>query len=136
MSAKKYYKYEQRHRLVDGVREKKCTKCKKWKAQSRFSKNRRNKDGSTYWCKKCEAEYSRERYRKNRKSLKEYYTYEQRHRLADGVKQKRCSKCKKWRAESEFYKRRRHKDGLAMWCKECADKATNECRRRRLAGKH
>jgi hypothetical protein len=25
---------------------------------------------------------------------------------------------------------------LAMWCKECADKATNECRRRRLAGKH
>jgi hypothetical protein len=25
---------------------------------------------------------------------------------------------------------------LAVWCKECADKATNECRRRRLAAKH
>ncbi len=96
MRVKKYYKYQLRHRLVEGVREKKCTKCKMWKDQRLFSKNRINDDGLTYWCKMCEAEYSREHYRKNRKSLKEYYTYEQRHRLADGVKQKRCSKCKKW----------------------------------------
>jgi hypothetical protein len=47
------------------------------------------------------------------------------------VKQKRCSKCKRWKAESDFYKRRRHKDGLAVWCKECSDKATNKCHRRR-----
>jgi hypothetical protein len=49
------------------------------------------------------------------------------------VKQKRCARCKKWKAEGGFYKHLRHKDGLAVWCKECANKATNNCRRRRLA---
>jgi hypothetical protein len=51
------------------------------------------------------------------------------------VKQKRCCKCKKWKAECEFYKMRMHKDGLAARCKECSNKATNEARKRRLANK-
>jgi hypothetical protein len=49
------------------------------------------------------------------------------------VRQKRCRRCKKWKPESDYYKKRKHKDGLAVWCKECADKATNDCRRRRTA---
>jgi hypothetical protein len=49
------------------------------------------------------------------------------------VKQKRCGKCKKWKAESEFYKKSSHKDGLAVWCKPCSDKATNKARERRMA---
>jgi hypothetical protein len=45
------------------------------------------------------------------------------------VKQKKCNKCKKWRPAAEYYKKRAHRDGLADWCKRCADKATNELRR-------
>ena len=66
---------------------------------------------------------------------KKYYKYEETHQTFNGVKHKRCSKCKKWKAESEFYKKRQNKDGLAIWCKECANKATNKARRKRLAVK-
>ncbi|MFB0554221.1 MAG: hypothetical protein ACETWQ_13015 [Phycisphaerae bacterium] len=65
--------------------------------------------------------------------MKRYYTYEEAQRIVNGVKEKRCRRCRKWKAESEFYKKQRHKDGLAVWCKECSDKATNKCRRRRMA---
>ena len=110
-----------------------CSKCQKWKDESEFYKKQRQKDGLSYWCRKCEREYARERYRRAVGRSKKYLGFEQRHRLVDGVREKRCPKCKKWKLETQFYKRRRHKDGLAAWCKECADKATNLCRKRRLA---
>jgi hypothetical protein len=65
--------------------------------------------------------------------MKKYFRYEERHRVVSGVPEKRCRRCRKWRPESLFYQKRKHKDGLAVWCKECADKATNACRRRRTA---
>jgi len=65
--------------------------------------------------------------------VKRYYRYEERHRVVDGVKEKRCYRCKKWKAESEFYKRYSHKDGLAVWCKGCSDKAVIKSRKRRPA---
>ena len=71
------------------------------------------------------------RYKKEGKCLKQYYRYEERHRVVDGVKQKRCCRCKRWKAESEFYKSRSYKDGLQFWCKACANKATNESRKKR-----
>jgi hypothetical protein len=87
-----------------------------------------------FWCKDCVRAYMRECYKKDGKGLKQYLIYEERHRVVDGVKQKRCSMCKKWKAESEFYKKRRHKDGLATCCKECSNKATNKAhKKRRLA---
>jgi len=110
---------------------KQCTRCKRWKDESEFSRQSRSKDGLRYWCKKCESEYERKRYRKVRKVVKEYYRYEESHRIVDGVKQKRCRRCRRWKAESEFYKTRRHKDGLAVWCKECSNKATNKARKKR-----
>ena len=64
--------------------------------------------------------------------MKKYYRYEQCHRVVEGVREKRCRKCGKWKAESEFYKKRKHKDGLANRCKECANKATNKSRKRWL----
>ena len=74
------------------------------------------------------------RKRENRKSVKKYYRYKENHRVAGGVKQKRCYRCRRWKPEGLYYKRRRSKDGLYVWCKECANKATNNCRRqRRLA---
>ncbi|MFC1738560.1 hypothetical protein ACFL1G_05875 [Planctomycetota bacterium] len=108
---------------------KQCRKCKKLKDESEFYKNNRSKDGLRAWCKKCNREYDR----KYHGRLKKYLIYEERHRVVGSVKQKKCHKCKKWKTESDFYKRRRHKDGLAACCKECADKATNKARKQRLA---
>ena len=47
--------------------------------------------------------------------------------------QKQCSRCGEWKGRSEFYRGKERRDGLAYWCKECADKATNKSRRRRAA---
>ncbi len=132
-SVKKYFVYEERHRTIDGVKQKRCSKCKKWKDEIQFSKNSKNKDGLDYNCKDCVRADKREYYKKERKGLKQYYRYEECHRVVDGVKQMRCRRCKRWKAESDFYKRRINKDGLIVWCKECANKATNKARKKRLA---
>jgi hypothetical protein len=111
-----------------------CSRCRKWKGESQFGKNRRSKGGLSSWCRDCDQEYSRKCYKKAGRVLKKYYRYEERHRVVDGVKQKRCRKCKRWKTESEFYKNRLFKDGLQYRCKKCSDKATNKShKKRRLA---
>ena len=114
---------------------KRCARCKEQKTESEFGKKRQSKDGLKSWCKKCEREYARKYYKKyykrNRGDVKKYYAYEQSHRVVDGVKEKRCRKCGKWKPESKFYKQSKHKDGLANRCKECKDKDTNKARKRR-----
>jgi hypothetical protein len=113
---------------------KRCSKCKKSKDESEFYRKPRHKDGLSYWCRKCESEYSRNKYYKKRGGRsRKYLSYEERHRVVKGVPEKRCSRCRKWRPESRYYRKSKHKDGLAIWCKECSDKATNDCRRRRTA---
>ncbi|MBW1792115.1 MAG: hypothetical protein JRJ14_07635 [Deltaproteobacteria bacterium] len=108
-----------------------CSKCKKQKDESEFGKGRKGKDGLAYWCRDCEAEYAREHYKQKRGSVKKYNNYKDLHRVTGSVKQKRCGRCKKWKAENQYYKHNRHKDGLAVWCKECADKASNKARKKR-----
>jgi len=130
-TVKKYIRYEERHRTFDGVKQKRCTKCKKWKDESKFGKDRYYKDGLKYNCKDCERAYTRKCYKKEGKGLKTYYRYEECHRVVDGVKQKRCRRCKSWKAESEFYKSRSCKDGLQVPCKACSNKATNKSRKKR-----
>jgi len=130
-AVKRYFRYEERHRTIDGVKQKRCSKCEKWKDESKFSKDRYHKDGLGYDCKDCVRAYIRERYKKEGKGLKTYYRYEECHRVVDGVKQKRCRSCKSWKTKSEFYKNRSCKDGLAVWCKECANKATNKAHKKR-----
>ena len=128
---KKYFRYEESHRAIDGVKQKRCIKCKKWKDEIQFGKESKSKDGLRYDCKDCVRAHMRERYKKQGKGLKQYYRYEECHRVVDGVTQKRCRRCKRWRAESGFYKAHINKDGLAVWCKECANKATNESHKKR-----
>ena len=128
---KKHFVDEESHRTIDGVKQKRCTKCKKWKNESKFGKDSKNKDGLRYWCRDCVRAYLRERYKKEGKGLKTYYRYEECHRVVDGVKQKRCRRCKGWKTESEFYKNRSYKDGLQFRCKACSNKATNKSHKKR-----
>ena len=43
-------------------------------------------------------------------------------------KTKRCTKCVVWKGENEFYKDKRHKDGLQSWCKDCHKEYAKERR--------
>ena len=134
---KKHFVYEESHRTSDGLKQKRCTKCKKWKGESKFGKYGYSKDGLGYDCKDCVRADMREHYKKKGKGLKTYYRYEECHRVVDGVKQKRCRRCKSWKTESEFYKNRSYKDGLQFSCKACANKATNKAhKKRRTAGRN
>ncbi len=117
---RRYLRYEKSHRTIDGVKLKCCTKCKKWKDESKFGKKRCSKDRLSFACKKCRRVYAREHNNKKRKGLKKkYYIYDECHRVVDGVKQKLCKMCMKWKAEDDFYKERKNKDGLRFVCTEC-----------------
>jgi hypothetical protein len=130
---KRYYKYEEKHRTVKGVKQKRCSKCNKWKGENQYYEYPITKDGLGSWCKDCELEYHRERYRKMGKGLKTYRRYEEYHRVVGGVKQKKCRKCKRWKTESEFYKAKIYKDGLKSQCKKCSYKPAEKSRKRRSA---
>ncbi len=60
-------------------------------------------------------------------------TYEDLHRIVDGVKQKLCRKCNKWKPENGFHKNASSKDGLAGSCKTCKAKAAKKHREQRKA---
>jgi len=115
---------------------KRCSKCKKLKSMSEFYTNSRNIEGLDSRCIDCQRAYAKERYKNKRGSVKKYNNYKDLHRVAGSVKQKRCGRCKKWKAENQYYQHSRHKDGLAVWCKGCANKATNKARKKRLATHH
>jgi hypothetical protein len=110
---------------------KQCIKCEKLKPQYEFHKDRTSKDGLQKWCKQCRCKYDREYYDQHKKTTRRNYRYEESHRTVSGVKQKRCSRCTKWKAESEFYKERSRKDGLQVRCKKCSNKANLNSRNKR-----
>jgi len=123
---KKYYKCEETHDTFNGVKHKRCTKCKRWKEESEFCKDRARKDGLRIYCKGCNNGYALKHRRKNRKGKKTriYLRFEDRHRVIRGFKEKLCSRCKKWKYYSGFYKNQQMKDGLSLWCKECGSNRT------------
>jgi hypothetical protein len=104
---------------MEKVEIKQCTKCKELKDKSEFNKNRSCKDGLSVWCKKCLGNYARKHYLENSKPFKRYLRYEEMNRTIDGIKQKRCTKCKKWKDKSKFHKRPDTKSGIYSWCKDC-----------------
>jgi len=112
---------------------KQCRKCKKWKDKSEFHNEKRRKDGLHLHCKDCVCEYARKHYRKIVGPSRRTRRYEDRRRVVDGVRKKRCCTCDKWKDESHYYKHVRHIDGFTDRCKECTNKATNKCRSRRIA---
>lgn len=126
---REYLGFELRHRIIRGVREKLCSRCKQWKDEDGFYRSRGAKDGLAGWCKECERRRSHERYERNRKGERRLRPYEDRHRIVDGVREKLCTKCRKWKKESEYYTDRARKDGLTGLCQKCSDAATAKSRR-------
>ena len=123
---KKYYSYEETHQTVNGVKLKRCVKCKKWKEYCEFRNDRHSLDGLRTYCKACDKATEWKRRRKNRKTVRQYLRYEERHRTIRGVKEKLCCSCNKWKYESCFYKNRRTNDGLSIRCKDCAKKESRK----------
>jgi Pyruvate/2-oxoacid:ferredoxin oxidoreductase delta subunit len=68
-----------------------------------------------------------------RKITRRNKIYKQQRRTVEGVRQKRCRKCNKWKPESEFHKNSSSKDNLAVSCKICKNNAARERRQRREA---
>lgn len=62
---KKDLRPQDRHRVVKGLREKRCRTCKRWKPEDRFARDHRNRDGLDGRCKQCKAQAERQ-YRKRR----------------------------------------------------------------------
>ena len=54
----KSLRYDERHRVVKGSKEKLCLKCRKWKAESQFYKDRSSKDGLQWACNECQSKYA------------------------------------------------------------------------------
>jgi len=131
--AKRFRSYEESHRTVGGVKQKLCCCCKQWKKGSLFYRNRRSKDGLQWQCKECENNYSRKRYKRIGKAGRKNLRHEDCHRIVNGVEQKYCRKCKRWKNETGFYKDSSRKDGLMGRCKKCLYKPVKRSRKRRSA---
>ena len=114
---------------------KQCTKCKKRKDESEFYRRRRNKDGLAVWCKEC-ADEATNKCRRRRSAVRKQRRYEEFHRIVNGVKEKRCRRCKKWKGETMFGRSRKSKDGLGLYCKKCINEAARKYHERRLAARN
>jgi hypothetical protein len=88
------------------------------------------KDGLDLYCKECVIKYARKCYERKRKNARRNLRYEDCHRVVNGVKQKYCRKCKRWKSESEFYKDSSKKDSLAARCRKCSYNVVNKSRRK------
>ena len=66
---------------------------------------------------------------------KRYYKCEETHQTFNGVRHKRCTKCQRWKEESEFCKDRARKDGLKIYCKGCNNAYALKHSRRKRKGK-
>ena len=123
------FHYEESHRIVSGVKQKLCSRCRKWKDENGFYRQDGSRDGLSAHCKECSKTLARERYQPKRKRLGKYLRYEERHRTVNGVREKFCRKCRKWKKESDFYNSKSAKDGLDSRCKKCTYKPTGRPRK-------
>ena len=132
--ARVYLRFEERHRIVKGVRQKLCCICKQWKGESLYYKNCGLNDGLSLSCQDCDKKSARKRFEHKRKGVRKYLRYEQRHRVVNGIKQKLCIKCRRWKKENAYYTNNSEKDDLSARCKNCTYKAANKSYKPRSMG--
>ena len=97
-----------RHRVIDGVNQKKCKRCQQWLPLSQFYRDSKSIDGLFSYCKVCSKE--------NQKDYREKVE-KRRAKVATGTKV--CSKCGRVLPISEFSRHRSTKDGYQPHCKAC-----------------
>jgi hypothetical protein len=119
-NVREYLRFEERHRIVKGVREKLCGRCKQWKDERDFYRDRGAKDGLATWCRDCQISRARKRLGQGRRAVRRNLRYEERHRVVSGATEKLCTKCRKWKKESEYYKDRSNRDSLMGRCQKCS----------------
>jgi hypothetical protein len=96
---------------------KKCGRCKKELPEKKFYKNRSKHDGLQSYCIDCEFYYDKKYHGKQRKNDS---------RIRDELSRKRCSRCKQWKPETEFYENGVAKDKKNSQCKNCVLQQTAE----------
>ena len=67
------YEYEKFRKRLDGTYEKKCSRCKEFKAGSEFDGQKRNLDGYTSDCKTCRRAYTKKYMDNNKEYMKKIY---------------------------------------------------------------
>ena len=103
--------------MPPSVTEKRCSRCKETKPADQFHRHRRTKDGLNTWCKACRGEHARAI-----NLTKEYSVT---------VSEKRCGHCAVVKSADQFHVHKRHKTGLASWCKACTSENNREINRNR-----
>jgi len=116
LGLEKRIRYEECHRVVNGTKQKLCCRCKQWKKESLFHRSRKSRDGLQWQCKECQSR----RLERRRRGARRYLRFEDRHRVVNGIKQKLCRKCNRWKSESAFYRNRSGRGGLAAQCRKCS----------------
>ncbi len=119
-SRRRNLRYEERHRVVNGVKQKLCGGCNQWKDERDFYRNGSTRDRLGFYCKECHRRHAGERCGSKNKGARKNLRYDDRHRVVDGVREKLCSKCGKWKKESAYYRDSSNKNGLSLWCKQCS----------------
>ena len=132
---RKYFRYEDTHRKVNGRKQTYCIKCHECKVEREFGKDRSSRDGLDMRCKDCAKLHAQElhmRATRKRRKVTAYIRFKDRHRTVNRVKQKLCTTCGEWKELNEYYKNSATRDGLMGRCKECIYSPTS---RRKLQAK-
>ena len=85
-----------------------------------FYRNKTGRDSLDGRCKSCSYKPAGKSHGRKAKGARRNLRYEERHRTVGGVREKLCSKCGRWKKESDFYSDNSKKDGLSYWCKKCS----------------
>ena len=93
---------------------KKCTKCLETLDYSQYSKDKTNKDGLSYQCKKCKDIATKLRRLKRKETVKEIPL------------EKTCTFCNNKKSFDNFCKNNINVDGLNNYCKDCTNQKNKE----------
>jgi archaellum component FlaC len=69
--SKQYRKYNEYHRIENGIEQKQCEDCKEWLDMNskNFGSAKGNKDGFNHKCRKCKKKHDREYYIENQEHI-------------------------------------------------------------------
>lgn len=90
--------------------EKRCSKCKRWKALDRFCSSRNRKDGKSCWCKQCQAEY-----KQNQKPQIQAYRQKESVKIANREAQKRYRNSPYGKAMKKLYHKKKTAQEFLKW---------------------